>query len=169
VEASILQGFSNKYHDGFLGHAYVGSWVNFGAGTHNSDLRNDYGEVRVTVNGRLVGTGRNKVGCFIGDHTKAGLGALLNTGANVGAFTNLLPTGGFLPRHVPSFMGLRDGELVDNADLPRLLRTAGEVMRRRGRELTDAHGKVYRWVLDRTAAIRRQSLATASPPRRRSA
>src|SRR5262249_49974980 len=57
VEASILHGYSNKYHDGFLGHSYVGEWVNLGAGTHNSDLRNDYGEVRVIVNGEPVATG----------------------------------------------------------------------------------------------------------------
>ena len=97
VEASIVQGRSNKYHDGFLGHAYLGEWVNLGAGTHNSDLRNDYGEVSVFVNGRLVRTGQTKVGCFLGDHTKTAIGALLNTGTNAGPFCNLLP-GGLLPR-----------------------------------------------------------------------
>ncbi len=86
-----MQGYSNKYHDGFLGHTYVGEWVNLGAGTQNSDLRNDYGEVTVTVNGRIVPTGATKVGCFLGDHTKTGLGTLLNTGTNAGAFCNLLP------------------------------------------------------------------------------
>src|SRR5262249_37192887 len=83
VEASILQGHSNKYHEGFLGHSYVGEWVNLGAGTHTSDLRNDYGEVSVVVNGQRVATGRTKVGSFLGDHTKTGLGTLLNTGSNV--------------------------------------------------------------------------------------
>src|SRR5207248_4742174 len=68
VEASIIQGYTNKYHDGFLGHSYVGSWVNLGAGTHNSDLRNDYGPVTVTVAGRRVDTGRTKIGCYLGDH-----------------------------------------------------------------------------------------------------
>src|SRR5439155_14336620 len=72
VEASILHGYSNKYHDGFLGHSYVGEWVNLGAGTHNSDLRNDYGDVSVVVAGQPVATGLAKVGCFIGDHTKTG-------------------------------------------------------------------------------------------------
>ena len=62
VEASIMHGFSNKYHDGFLGHSYVGAWVNLGAGTNNSDLRNDYGEVAVPVNGAPVDTGLTKVG-----------------------------------------------------------------------------------------------------------
>src|SRR5437763_1256292 len=99
VEASIIHGHSNKYHEGFLGHSYVGEWVNLGAGTSNSDLRNDYGEVTVTVAGRRVPTGLTKVGCFLGDHTKTGLGTLLNTGTNAGAFCNLLP-GGLLPRYM---------------------------------------------------------------------
>src|SRR5262249_41038242 len=64
IEASIVQGYSNKYHDGFLGHSYVGSWVNLGAGTHNSDLRNDYGPVTVTMAGQRIDTGRTKIGCY---------------------------------------------------------------------------------------------------------
>src|SRR5208337_758656 len=67
VEASIVHGHSNKYHEGFLGHAYVGEWVNLGAITSNSDLRNDYGEVSVPLQGDPVKTGQTKVGCFIGD------------------------------------------------------------------------------------------------------
>ena len=137
VEASIVQGHSNKYHDGFLGHAYLGEWVNLGAGTHNSDLRNDYGEVTVIVNGRLVRTGQTKVGCFLGDHTKTGLGTLLNTGTNAGVFCNLLP-GGLLPRRLPSFVRCLDGRLLNNGDLEWLLKTAARVMARRGVELTAA-------------------------------
>jgi UDP-N-acetylglucosamine diphosphorylase/glucosamine-1-phosphate N-acetyltransferase len=170
VEASIIQGHSNKYHDGFLGHAYVGEWVNLGAGTQNSDLRNDYGEVRVMVDGRLVRTGRSKVGCFLGDHTKTGLGALLNTGTSAGVFCNLLPCGGYLPRHIPSFTACRDGALAENADLPGLLATAAQVMRRRGHELTEAHAELYRTLLEQTAAGRRQALREAEARRlRRSA
>src|SRR6266851_3116922 len=101
VEASIIHGNTNKYHDGFLGHSYVGEWVNFGAGTQSSDLRNDYGEVTVSAGGRPVATGLSKVGCFIGDHTKTGLGVLLNTGTSAGVFCNLLPSGGLLPKYVP--------------------------------------------------------------------
>lgn len=160
VEASVVQGHSNKYHDGFLGHAYVGEWVNLGAGTSNSDLRNDYGEVRVTVNGRLVPTGQVKVGCFLGDHTKTGLGALLNTGTNAGAFCNLLP-GGLLPRYVPSFGSFWSGSLSDRADLWALLQTAERVMSRRGGELTDAHRTLYAELYERTAAERRRVVREA--------
>ena len=81
IEGTIIQGYSNKYHDGFLGHAYVGQWVNLGALTTNSDLKNDYSEVRITLDGQSpIATGSNKVGALIGDHAKTSIGTLLNTG-----------------------------------------------------------------------------------------
>jgi UDP-N-acetylglucosamine diphosphorylase/glucosamine-1-phosphate N-acetyltransferase len=170
VECSIVQGYSNKYHDGFLGHAYLGEWVNLGAGAQTSDLRNDYGEVRVTVDGRLVRTGRTKVGCYLGDHTKAGLAALLNTGTNAGVFAHLLPTGGLLPRFVPSFSSVRNGSLVENNDLEALLETAAKVMRRRGRTLSEAHRRLYALLREQTAGVRRQAIREAETrPLRRSA
>ena len=157
VEASIVQGFSNKHHDGFLGHAYLGAWVNLGAGTQNSDLRNDYGPVTVTVNGRVVHTGRTKVGCYLGDHTKTALGTLLNTGTNAGAFCNLLP-GSLLPKYVPSFASCWNGTMTDRADLWGLLQTAGKVMRRRGCAFTDAHAGMYQAVFEQTAPERARAL-----------
>jgi UDP-N-acetylglucosamine diphosphorylase/glucosamine-1-phosphate N-acetyltransferase len=163
VEASIIHGYSNKYHDGFLGHAYVGEWVNLGAGTHNSDLRNDYGPVHVTVDGQSIDTGCTKVGCFLGDHTKTGLGTLLNTGTNSGIFCNLLPSGRLLPKHVPSFCSWWNGSLRENSDLWQLLRTAAEVMRRRGQALTDSHASLYSHIFDQTAALRRRSLMAKEP------
>jgi UDP-N-acetylglucosamine diphosphorylase / glucose-1-phosphate thymidylyltransferase / UDP-N-acetylgalactosamine diphosphorylase / glucosamine-1-phosphate N-acetyltransferase / galactosamine-1-phosphate N-acetyltransferase len=156
IEASILHGYSNKYHDGFLGHSYVGEWVNLGAGTHNSDLRNDYGEVTVTLRGLPVRTGVNKVGCFLGDHTKTGLGTLLNTGTNVGAFCNLLPAGKFAPKYVPSFTSWWNGSLTEAFTLDQLLTTAEIAMQRRGVTLTDAHRTLYSRLMDETAAERRR-------------
>jgi UDP-N-acetylglucosamine diphosphorylase / glucose-1-phosphate thymidylyltransferase / UDP-N-acetylgalactosamine diphosphorylase / glucosamine-1-phosphate N-acetyltransferase / galactosamine-1-phosphate N-acetyltransferase len=154
VEASIVHGHSNKYHDGFLGHSYVGEWVNLGAGTSNSDLRNDYGEVTVIVNGRPVATGSSKVGCFLGDHTKTGLGTLLNTGTNAGVFCSLLPSGRLLPKYVPSFCSWWDGALADNANLPRLVQTAAKVMGRRGRTCSEAEAVLYRLLYDQTVPER---------------
>jgi UDP-N-acetylglucosamine diphosphorylase/glucosamine-1-phosphate N-acetyltransferase len=157
VEASIVHGYSNKYHDGFLGHAYVGEWVNLGAGTHNSDLRNDYGEVHVSIHGHPVATGLNKAGCFIGDHTKTGLGTLFNTGTNVGIFCNLLPTGPLAPKYVPSFTNWWTGKLRENGNWTQLLATASEVMKRRGLALTDAHAALYRHVFEETGVDRRHT------------
>jgi UDP-N-acetylglucosamine diphosphorylase/glucosamine-1-phosphate N-acetyltransferase len=170
VEASILLGRSNKYHDGFLGHSYIGEWVNLGAGTSNSDLRNDYGPVVVTVGGRRIETGRSKVGCFLGDHTKTGLGTLLNTGTSAGVFCNLLPTGGLLPKYVPSFCNVWNGALSDNPDLLALLETARKVMARRGRELTDSLAGLYQQLRSLTALERQRGLREAEQRRlRRSA
>jgi UDP-N-acetylglucosamine diphosphorylase/glucosamine-1-phosphate N-acetyltransferase len=169
VEASIIHGHSNKAHDGFLGHSYVGEWVNLGAGTQNSDLRNDYGEVSVTIAGRRVPTGMTKAGCLIGDHTKSGLGALVNTGANIGAFCNLLP-GGLLPRYMPSFCSWWNAALAANDDFPALLETARTIMARRDVTLTAAHEKLYRHLFEQLAGEQRRVLREAEMRRlRRSA
>jgi UDP-N-acetylglucosamine diphosphorylase/glucosamine-1-phosphate N-acetyltransferase len=170
VEASIMLGRSNKYHDGFLGHSYVGEWVNLGAGTHNSDLRNDYGAVTVTVAGQRVETGRGKVGCFLGDHTKSGLGTLLNTGTSAGVFCNLLPCGGLLPKHVPSFCSVWNGSVVEKDGVEQLLATARKVMMRRGQNLSEARAALYEGLHERTALERQRTLREKEQrPLRRSA
>ncbi len=103
VEDSIMHAYSNKYHDGFLGHAYLCEWVNLGAMTTNSDLKNDYSNVCLYVNGELFDTCDGKVGCFIGDHTKTSIGTLLNTGTIVGMMSNVVGNGGVAPKYIPSF------------------------------------------------------------------
>lgn len=155
VEASIIHGYSNKYHEGFLGHSYVGEWVNLAAGTHNSDLRNDYGEVSVPIQQARVKSGLSKVGCFIGDHAKTGLATLINTGSNIGAFANVLPAGMLAPKHVPAFTNLWKGKLEENHNLDQLLTTAARVMQRRDCELTEAQTQLYRHLFDETAFLRR--------------
>jgi UDP-N-acetylglucosamine diphosphorylase/glucosamine-1-phosphate N-acetyltransferase len=170
VEASIIHGFSNKYHEGFLGHSYVGEWVNIGAGAQTSDLRHDYGEVIVTQGGLRVASGSSKVGSFIGDHTKIGIGSLLNTGSNLGAFAGVLPAGRLLPRYVPSFCTVSHGVVAENDDPEMLFATAQEVMRRRGVALSEAHLEVYRAVFEQTALQRREATRESDRPRlRRSA
>jgi UDP-N-acetylglucosamine diphosphorylase / glucose-1-phosphate thymidylyltransferase / UDP-N-acetylgalactosamine diphosphorylase / glucosamine-1-phosphate N-acetyltransferase / galactosamine-1-phosphate N-acetyltransferase len=158
VEAAIIHGHSNKYHDGFLGHSYVGEWVNLGAGTHNSDLRNDYGEVTVVVGGQSVRTGLGKVGCFIGDHTKTGLATLLNTGTSIGAFCNLLPAGGYAPKYIPSFTSWWNGALREAFTPNELFATAEIAMQRRGVTMRDTHGTLYWWLHDATSSERRRAV-----------
>jgi UDP-N-acetylglucosamine diphosphorylase/glucosamine-1-phosphate N-acetyltransferase len=119
VEASIFLGHANKHHEGFIGHAIVGEWVNLGALTTNSDLRNDYGEVKVMLWSKkprnqgtkeprreLRNTGLRKFGCIIADHAKTAIGSLLNTGAVLGIFANWLEPG-LSPKLVPDFAGSR--------------------------------------------------------------
>jgi UDP-N-acetylglucosamine diphosphorylase/glucosamine-1-phosphate N-acetyltransferase len=156
VEASIIQGYSNKVHEGFLGHSYVGEWVNLAALTQVSDLRNDYAPVRVAAAGELVNTGLTKVGAFLGDHTKTGLNTLLNTGTVAGAFSHLLPAQGLLHRLIPSFCTVQNGRLQERADLREMFLTAAVVMQRRGQEWTPTHRDFLFTLYDQTTALRRR-------------
>ncbi|TVP57654.1 MAG: hypothetical protein EA351_05485 [Gemmatimonadales bacterium] len=137
VEASVVLGFSNKAHDGYLGHAVVGRWVNLGAGTTNSDLKNNYSPVRVELGReRTVDTGLLKVGVFLGDHVKTGIGMILNTGTVVGAGSNLF--GGMMPpRWVPAY-SWGSGDRLVPFQLDRFLEVARLAMGRRSQTLPDS-------------------------------
>jgi len=100
IEVSIIEPFSNKQHHGFLGHAYVGSWVNLGAGTSNSDLKNTYGEIGIEVEGKQFPTGMQFAGCVIGDHTKTAINTSIFTGKLIGVASFVY---GFVTTNVPSF------------------------------------------------------------------
>jgi UDP-N-acetylglucosamine diphosphorylase/glucosamine-1-phosphate N-acetyltransferase len=157
VEASIVHGYSNKYHEGFLGHAYIGEWVNLGAITSNSDLRNDYGEVFVPLGGDPVATGQAKVGCFIGDHTRTGLGSMLNTGTAIGVMCNVLPAGPLLPKHVPSFAAVLYGRIAPGFPLEQMFATAAIVMGRRGREFSEVEEQLYLDLYEQTRLERERA------------
>ena len=142
IETSIINGLANKYHDGFIGHSDVCTWVNMGALTTNSDLKNDYSNVRVPLGGIPVDSGLTKVGCFIGDHTKTALGSLFNTGSTIGVMCMVLPAGELLPKHIPSFSRIWHGELDTELAIDQSLDTAAYVMQRRGHELTTAQRRL---------------------------
>ena len=126
VEASIFHGYVNKHHEGFMGHSYLGEWVNLGAMTTNSDLKNNYSEVKVDLAGEALSTGLMKFGCIIGDHTKTAIGTLIPTGSIIGIFANVLG-GGLCSKNIPSFSW---GE-ANVYELEKLLATAEVVMQRR--------------------------------------
>jgi len=149
IEESIIHGYTNKYHTGFLGHAYVGEWVNLGAITTNSDLKNDYSEVEVYINGKPVKTGSLKVGSIIGDHTKTSIGTLLNTGTIIGVMCNVLSTD-LSPKYIPSFTWYYAGRLSKGSGLRRMLRTAERAMARRNVKLTDAERRLFHYLYEMT-------------------
>jgi len=138
LEASIIQGYSNKHHAGFIGHAYLGEWVNIGAMATNSDLKNDMSDVKVPVNGQLTDTSELKVGSFLGDHVKLGIGALLTTGTSVGIMTNVLASGSIPPQDIPSFCFYREDRLSKGFRPRTLIEIAKNVMVRRRVEQTQA-------------------------------
>jgi UDP-N-acetylglucosamine diphosphorylase/glucosamine-1-phosphate N-acetyltransferase len=158
VEASIVQGFSNKAHEGFLGHSYVGEWVNLGAGSYTSDLRNDYDVVNMVVGGQKIATGMRKVGSFLGDHTKASIGCLFNTGSLIGPFGQLVTNGSLLPRFLPAFCQVSNGRVQERTDLRQMFSTAATVLGRRGQTWTETHAEFFLALYERTAAERRQLL-----------
>jgi glucose-1-phosphate thymidylyltransferase len=100
IEASVIEGYTNKQHHGFLGHSYVGSWVNLGAGTSNSDLKNSYGEVRLEFHHARVDTGMQFLGAVIGDYAKSAINTSIFTGKVIGVSSMLY---GFIGQNVPSF------------------------------------------------------------------
>ena len=142
VEASILQSYSNKQHDGFLGHSYLSSWINIGAGTNNSDLKNTYGTIKVTIGGTLIDTKSQFVGVVMGDHSKAGIATMLNSGTVVGVSCNIYGAG-FQPKVVPSFSW---GEPASQTtyDLESSLATARKMMARREVLMSLAYENVFR-------------------------
>lgn len=155
VEESIIQGHSNKYHDGFLGHAYVGEWVNLGALTTNSDLKNDYSAVSVMLDGReSIDTGSTKVGSLIGDHTKTSIGTLLNTGSYLGAMTLIMATGKPLPKYIPSFAWFVEGIVTKGFGKGRLYETARTAMGRRQCKWSPEAEAMWNAVFEMTAPQR---------------
>ena len=102
VEESIIHSYSNKQHDGFFGYAYLGCWVNLGADTNNSDLKNNYVNVKVFINDEQVDSGSMFVGLIMGDHSKSGINTMFNTGTVVGVSCNVYGPG--FPESYHSFM-----------------------------------------------------------------
>ncbi len=101
VEGTVLEAYTNKQHHGFLGHSYLGSWINLGAGTCNSDLKNTYGVVNMTYGSEKVSTDMQFVGCIIGDYAKTAINTGIFTGKTIGTGSMVY---GFATTNVPSFV-----------------------------------------------------------------
>lgn len=101
VEASVIEPYTNKQHHGFLGHSYLGSWINLGAGTCNSDLKNTYGKINITYGDQKVATGMQFLGCVMGDYSKTAINTSIFTGKVIGVCSMLY---GFATSNVPSFV-----------------------------------------------------------------
>jgi UDP-N-acetylglucosamine diphosphorylase / glucose-1-phosphate thymidylyltransferase / UDP-N-acetylgalactosamine diphosphorylase / glucosamine-1-phosphate N-acetyltransferase / galactosamine-1-phosphate N-acetyltransferase len=153
VADSVLLGYDNKAHDGYLGHALVGRWVNLGALTTNSDLKNNYGSVTVWTPSGPVDTGLMKVGCFLGDHVKTGIGTVLNTGTVVGTGSNVFG-GGMPPSFVPPFSWGSGSEYVDYR-LDKFLEGAERAMARRDVPLSPGSRAIFERAWSDTASARR--------------
>ena len=137
IEDSIIQGFSNKQHDGFLGHSYVCEWVNLGANTNNSNLKNNYGKIRFSIPGKEIKTEKQFIGVMIGDYSKTGISTMFNTGTYVGVGANIFG-GGFQDKIIESFKWGKN----DVTDLDKFLATCNITKSRRNRTLHQSEKKL---------------------------
>lgn len=159
LEETIIHGYTNKYHTGFIGHAYIGEWVNLGAATTNSDLKNTYGTVKVKTKGKSVNTGTTKVGCFIGDHTKTSIGTQIYTGKTIGTASQVH---GFITKDVPSFTIWSESPGSEPVELylQSAIDTQKRVLSRRGVEQTREDSELLRKLFQITAQERRKAGVT---------
>lgn len=142
LESSIMQGYSNKQHYGFMGHSYIGAWVNIGAGATGSDLKNTYGPIKVSLDGReVIDTGVIFAGLICGDHTKAGINVCFPTGGVVGTASCVIMTR-YVPRFVPSFSWVTDDAFADY-DPDQAVKVAERAMSRRKVTLTAAQRALF--------------------------
>lgn len=154
VNNSVILGYSNKGHDGFLGNSVLGEWCNLGADTNNSNLKNNYADVKLWdyTNGRFRDTQLQFCGLIMGDHSKCGINTMFNTGTVVGVSSNLFGSG-FPRNYVPSFAwGGSAG--YSTYQLRKALETAKLVMSRRGIELDEIEEGVLTNVFNKTQDFR---------------
>lgn len=151
VNNCVIFGYSNKAHDGFIGNSVIGEWCNLGADTNTSNLKNNYADVKIYnyALGRSESTHSQFCGLTMGDHAKAGINTMFNTGTVCGVFANVFG-GDFPHRVIPDFgwggaTGFKNYRLADALDV------AEKVMARRSIALTDEWKEAYTWVHDHFA------------------
>jgi len=149
----VMQGYSNKGHAGFLGNAVVGEWCNLGADTNASNLKNNYGNVKVWnyESEQLEQSDQQFCGLIMGDHSKAGINTMFNTATTVGVAANVFGAD-FPPKFIPSFSW--GGFDKVPAELEKIYETAERMMSRRSLALTDADKRILKSIFERTAKYR---------------
>jgi UDP-N-acetylglucosamine diphosphorylase/glucosamine-1-phosphate N-acetyltransferase len=148
INNSVIFGYSNKAHDGFLGNSVLGEWCNLGADTNNSNLKNNYGKVKAynyTLK-KMIGTGLQFCGLIMGDHSKTGINTMLNTGTVVGVNANIFG-GSFPPAHIPSF-SWGGSEKLEKYELHKAFEVAQRVMERRKIPLTETDKKILKKIAE---------------------
>jgi UDP-N-acetylglucosamine diphosphorylase/glucosamine-1-phosphate N-acetyltransferase len=149
VEDMIMMDYSNKQHAGFIGHSYLGSWVNLGADTNCSDLKNNYSQVKIKLSSGEVDTGMQFLGVLVGDHTKTAINTMFNTGTVAGFSSNIFGAG-FPDKYIPSFSwGGSDAGFIEY-DPEKSIKTAKIVTARRNVPFTASDEKLFKNIFEMT-------------------
>ena len=149
VSNSVVYGFTNKAHDGYLGNSVLGEWCNLGADTNTSNMKNTYDIVKLWSHPKndFISTGLYFCGLIMGDHSKSGINTMFNTGSVVGVNSNVLSDGGYPPNFIPSFSWAGR----NTYDIEKALTTAGRAMDRRHQAMTDIDRSILKEVFRVTA------------------
>ena len=145
IEISVVEGYSNKAHEGYIGHSYVGEWVNIGALSVISNLKNTYGNIKMNINHKKINTNLEKLGTFIGDNAKISVGSIIYSGLKIGVGSHIH---GYVVKDVPSFciyMNSITGKSVA-LELESAIRTQSRMFLRRGIEHDEIHSDILKHV-----------------------
>lgn len=155
VNNVVINDYSNKGHDGFLGNSVIGSWCNLGADTNTSNLKNSYGEVKVWsyADEKPKLTGRRFHGLIMGDHSKTGINTMFNTGTVVGMCANVFD-GGFPPKFVPSFAWGSPHKGFVSFKIDKAFEAAQAMMERRNVSFSKPDAAIFRYVYDHDSTYR---------------
>jgi len=168
IKNSIVIGYSNKAHDGYLGNSIIGEWCNLGANTNNSNMKNNYSPVKIwnyMENGYL-NSGEQFCGLVMGDHTKCGINTMLNTGTVIGVFANVFGAG-FPAKFIPSFSwGGVDSSTTYQLD--KALKVAEKVYKRRNKSFDAVESNIIKAIFELTTKYRnweeqQESFSNAPP------
>lgn len=154
IQSTVMFGYSNKGHDGYLGNSVIGEWCNLGADTNTSNLKNNYSEVKVYDYNtqKMIATGQQFCGIFMGDHAKSGINTMFNTGTSVGVAANVFG-GGFPDKMIPSFAwGGREG--WETFAFDKACEAASRMMERRKIEFDDVQKSIFKHIFEETQAER---------------
>jgi UDP-N-acetylglucosamine diphosphorylase/glucosamine-1-phosphate N-acetyltransferase len=154
VDNSIIMPYSNKQHSGYLGHAYLGSWINIGADTNCSDLKNNYSTIKITLKDKQIDTGLQFLGIIMGDHTKSAINTMFNT-ATVAGFSCNIFGDGFPNKFIPSF-SWGGKEHMEIYDVNKSIDTAKKVMHRRNINLTKSDEDLFKAIFNITDSERKK-------------
>ena len=155
VNNSVIFGYTNKAHDGFLGNSVIAEWCNLGADTNNSNLKNNYGNVKLFnyAQSKMVDSGLQFCGLIMGDHSKSGINTMFNTGTVVGVAANIYG-GGFPDTHIPSF-SWGGSEGFEIYRLEKLFETAEKVFERRSLKFNTTEKEILTSVFNQTKEFRK--------------